>query len=574
MRCQLTRSRGKPIPNRSMPCTAAQANPSRRSAAMVVFYSLTLLLVNLGQSRVLTLHEVQYCQPAREMIESGNWLVPTLAGVPFTWRLPATSWMIALTMKLTGSQSETVVRLPGVIAGVLLALLVAGLTARWFGDRAGLFAGLMQATTIATLQLARLAEGEIHLGLSVVAAALSAFACANIDKSQRSHDGTLVEHCVLPGNRLGVSHQGLDRAGVHLLSACGAYLILSRDRRVLRFLLDPFGLAALALCIFPWSIAAYRDCPAYLEMQIANHFGRFKGELGSQGSRWFYLSAVPLKILPWTPLAALACYKLWRQGKWRDPIWVFGLCWMTPGLILLSASRFKSAHYPAPLFPPLLMAAAVQLNAYLESRPANPRRGGLLLSGLGLLGCGVAAVLLATSEIKIAAGLSGLVAVLALGIVGIAWCEHRRWLDRQLAVGFGTLWLLVAGVWIVVMPAQDSYRGNWELAHRTNQQIPTDKPVYLVELTEDQIVYYLHSRAVWLYTREQLLERLAQSDEKEVYVLTPEYVAQELAEQDQGQVLDRCETLRRSMTPRDRITLVKMPRPKGPVASSAPAPLR
>lgn len=488
---------------------------SRRSASIVVIYALTLLSINLGSSRVLTLHEVQYCQPAREMIESGNWLVPTVAGVPFTWRLPATSWMIALAMELTGSDSETVVRLPGVIAGVLLALLVAALTARWFGNRAGLFAGLMQATTVATLQLARLAEGEIHLGLSV-AAALVAFGCANID----SPSGRMTGRWLSVVFYLATGWAFLIKALIgpaFIISAVGAYLLVSRDRRVLRFLLDPFGLAAFALCIFPWSIAAYRVCPEYLEMQIANHFGRFKGELGSQGSPWFYLGAVPLKVLPWTPLATMCCYKLWRQGKWREPIWLFGLCWIAPGLILLSASRFKSGHYPAPLLPPLLMAAAVQLVYMVQS---------------------------------------------------------RRWLERPVIVGFGVLWLLVVGVWIVVMPSQDSYRGNWELAHRANERIPADKPVYLVELTEDQIVYYLHSHAVWLYCREQLIERLAQSSDQEAYVLTPEYVAQELAQQDQGQVLDRCATLRRSMQPRDRITLVKLPRPNAPVASSPPASLR
>lgn len=492
-----------------------QLRLSRRSAVIVVIYSLTILLVNLGQSRVLTLHEVQYCQPAREMIESGNWLVPTVAGVPFLWRLPATSWMIAVTMELTGSQSETVVRLPGVISGVLLALLVAALTARWFGNRAGLFAGLMQGTTVATLQLARLAEGEIHLGLSV-AAALGAFACANVD----SPSGRMQGRWLSVAFYLATGWSFLIKALIgpaFIISACGAYLLVSRDRRVLKFLFDPVGLLVLALCVIPWTIAAYRVCPEYLELQIANHFGRFKGELGRQGAPWFYLGAVPLKVLPWTPLVTMGCVKLIRQGKWRNPIWLFGLCWLTPGLILLSTSRFKSAHYPAPLLPPLLMAAAVQLMTYLQT---------------------------------------------------------RRWLDRPVAVGFGALWLIVAGVWFVVMPSQDSYRGNWELAHRANDQIPADQPVYLVELTEDQIVYYLHSHVVWLLSRDQLLERLSQSSAPEVYVLTPEYVAEALTRQDQGKVLDRCETLRRSMKPRDRITLVKLPRPNAPVASSAPAPLR
>src|SRR4029077_19650791 len=118
----------------------------------IVIFGASLLCVSLtGKTRVLTYHEVLFVQPAREMLNTGDWVIPRIVGVPDTHNPPLPSWLIALAIKLLGSDSEWVVRLPSVLASLATALMIAGMTASWFGDRAGLFAGLAQLTTYSTL---------------------------------------------------------------------------------------------------------------------------------------------------------------------------------------------------------------------------------------------------------------------------------------------------------------------------------------------------------------------------------------------------------------------------------------
>src|SRR5947208_275812 len=82
-----------------------------RSAAIVVAFSASLLLPGLGDAtRSMSYHEVLFAQPAKEMLATGNWVLPKIAGVPSTHKPPGTHWMIALVMWLTGSQAAGIVR--------------------------------------------------------------------------------------------------------------------------------------------------------------------------------------------------------------------------------------------------------------------------------------------------------------------------------------------------------------------------------------------------------------------------------------------------------------------------------
>src|SRR5262245_33017770 len=146
------------------------------AAAVIVAFGASLLLMNLGgRNRSVTYHEALFAEPAKEMLASGNWILPTFAGVASTHKPPGGHWMIALMMALTGSAAEGVIRIPAALAGVATALVVAALAARWFGSRVGLVAGLMQVTTCYVLQLGRLAECDMLLTLAVTGA-MGAFA--------------------------------------------------------------------------------------------------------------------------------------------------------------------------------------------------------------------------------------------------------------------------------------------------------------------------------------------------------------------------------------------------------------
>ena len=64
--------------------------------------------------------ESRWAQVAREMLWSGNWVVPCQQGEPFLSRPPLQSWLIAGATLVRGSMDAVAVRLPAVTATLLI----------------------------------------------------------------------------------------------------------------------------------------------------------------------------------------------------------------------------------------------------------------------------------------------------------------------------------------------------------------------------------------------------------------------------------------------------------------------
>src|SRR5262245_29014211 len=63
---------------------------------------------------------------AREMIETGDWIVPRTQGVPLFSRPPLQNWLIAVIGMVRGEIDAVAVRLPSVCAVLLTAMLIYG----------------------------------------------------------------------------------------------------------------------------------------------------------------------------------------------------------------------------------------------------------------------------------------------------------------------------------------------------------------------------------------------------------------------------------------------------------------
>ena len=108
--------------------------------------------------------------PAVHMIASGDWLVPRVGEVPYLRKPPLLNWLIAGMFKLTGGRSEWAVRLPSVLATLVLALGVVIFGQRWLGYLGGLIAAIFFLTNLAVLESGRLAELEaVYIGLTGLA---------------------------------------------------------------------------------------------------------------------------------------------------------------------------------------------------------------------------------------------------------------------------------------------------------------------------------------------------------------------------------------------------------------------
>lgn len=467
-------------------------------------YAASLDLVAID-SRTLSYHEVLYAQPAREMLASGDWIQPRLAGVACNQKPPLTTWMVASSMAIFGD-SEWAVRLPSVLAAALLAVVVAGMAGRWLGMRAGLAAGLVQATSFYVLRQARTAEADIFLCLAV-AVAMSCFATAVIDgPSGRSRRPWL------PGGfylATGLAFLVKGPIGpLFILSGCGLFAIIERDRLAWRFLLSPVGLFVLIVSVLGWPLTAYLADPAIVDDWRLHHLGRFQGDLGRK-DMFYYLYTMPAVLLPWTPLAAFGVWRAARRGWWRTPLVRLLVCWIVPGLLVISLCAFKRKHYSSPLLPPLSLATAI-------------------------------------------------------GLIDILRHHAKRW--QPWAVAFAAVWLVVAGLQWTVARQGDPYRPQSELASRIQRLVPPGESIALVHMPENQITYYLGRPMIRLDRGDGYLRSAKDGTACGQYLLAPERIVPRLEQVASVTRLDCCQP---DAPEGLRLTLIRVGQPLATLTSHA-----
>ena len=105
-------------------------------------------------------------QMARNMVQSGDWVIAHLDGVPYMEKAPLPYWLIAICYLLMGVH-DWVARIPTALAAVLLSFVTARYGAWAFGRRAGFYAGLVLATSIGLFLFTRILIPDVMLTLAI-----------------------------------------------------------------------------------------------------------------------------------------------------------------------------------------------------------------------------------------------------------------------------------------------------------------------------------------------------------------------------------------------------------------------
>jgi 4-amino-4-deoxy-L-arabinose transferase-like glycosyltransferase len=104
-------------------------------------------------------------QIARNMLDSGDWVVAHLDGVPYIEKTPLIYWTIAVSYRIFGVHDWSA-RIPVTLAAVLLVWLVYRY-GRWaFDERAGYYAGLVVATCVGLFLFTRIQIPDVMLTLT------------------------------------------------------------------------------------------------------------------------------------------------------------------------------------------------------------------------------------------------------------------------------------------------------------------------------------------------------------------------------------------------------------------------
>jgi 4-amino-4-deoxy-L-arabinose transferase-like glycosyltransferase len=320
--------------------------------ASVLVFGGSLLFALAASGKAFNYHEARYAQGAREMLESGSWLVPTIGKQPRLQKPPVLYWSMAAAMAVFGTAQEWPARLPSVLASLAVAVCLADLGARRFGRTFGLVAGLAHVSSVYVLVSGQLADPDMLLAAAVT---LGMWSFARALQDDR---GTPPQRFAIAfWTGAGIAFLIKGPIGPVLLVPAAVLAAVTAGRRdSARFFLNPVGLAVFTFLVLAWPIAAYLSYPAVVDAWRDENVARFRGELG-RSSPLFYLYTAPWMALPWTPFVVAGAVSLWKQRP-RDPVYGLLLVWLTVDFAILSLSAGKHDRYLVPVLPPLAFFAA------------------------------------------------------------------------------------------------------------------------------------------------------------------------------------------------------------------------
>lgn len=314
--------------------------PGGLTRAQGALLALAVLMPWLGYAGfpLFDLDEGAFTASTSEMFMRGDFLSTWLNGAPRHDKPVLAYWLQAASALALGF-NEWGFRLPSVAAGSAWILLVHAFTARVAGREAGVLAGVMVATSLGPLLIAKAATADALLNLCLAGAGYSAWLWLE------SRTRRWLWLC-WASMALGF----LVKGPVALVVPAGAvllYLAWARDAATARaFLLDPRAWALFLLIAAPWfTLLTLRDGPEFLAGFFLHHNAqRFSAPMeGHGGSLLYYLPVLLLSLLPFSGLLVSLAGR-WREA-WATPWMRFALLWFLLVLLLFSASGTKLPHY-------------------------------------------------------------------------------------------------------------------------------------------------------------------------------------------------------------------------------------
>jgi 4-amino-4-deoxy-L-arabinose transferase-like glycosyltransferase len=339
---------------------------------------LTLYYAGLGAVPYFQPDEGRYTEIPREMLASGDFVLPHLDGVLYFEKPPLYYWLNAAALSVFGI-SEFASRFWSATLGLLGLLPLYLLGKRAGSTRAGLLAAAILGTSPLYLALAHLTI--IDMALSVFfTLTLACFYLASVESRPQ------VRRALFYGMFAAAALTVLSKGLIGIVLPGGivfTYLLLGRRWDVLKRVPWFTGVPLFLLIAAPWHVLAAMRNPDFLWFYfVREHFLRYLTTVHDRVEPWwFFLPIVLWALLPFTALLPASLWERARPSVIRT--WAFKeaspelFCWLWAAVTILffSLSHSKLIPYILPALPPLAVLAALQLDRLLEGgRPAVATR--------------------------------------------------------------------------------------------------------------------------------------------------------------------------------------------------------
>jgi 4-amino-4-deoxy-L-arabinose transferase-like glycosyltransferase len=326
----------------------------RLSSLLLVAILPAVLLYPCRSFLLLEPDEGRYAQIPREMLDRGEWVVPTLQGEPYLDKPPLMYWLVRLSYAAFGVSEESARLVPAVCVHLtILAVYLLG--RRSVGERAAFWAAMLLAVAPGYVSVARLILLDGLLTMCVTLSVLCGFEAVRTGSLKR---GWWLAAAVASG--LGFLTKG-PISEVLLFVPLFAYAWLNGFTARVGWRAVAVFLGVVLGVNLPWYVAIYLRQPEFLRYFFWEHnVMRFLQPFDHLQPVWYYLPILLGGFLPGVVLAVPYLRGL-LQNESGDipPRSQAGGFWLLAGLwcvAFFSLSGSKLPTYILPAFPPLCLA--------------------------------------------------------------------------------------------------------------------------------------------------------------------------------------------------------------------------
>ncbi|WP_162559956.1 glycosyltransferase family 39 protein [Methylotetracoccus oryzae] len=323
---------------------------------------LIALFWGLGSYPLLQPDEGRNAEIAREMLESGRWLVPTYNGLPYLDKPAFFFKAVALSLGLFG-ETDTAARLPSALFALGTLGLVYAFCRRVYDDVTARVSLLVIATSPLFFAFARFVIFDMTLAFFVTGAILAAYRAAESDGLLKRRLYAVSAACAGAAT--------LVKGPVGFIVPTLVLWVFHAWQGSRNWWRDAFAwrnlLVFLALVV-PWFVGVslqHPDFPYY--GLVKESFQRFTTDEFRRTAPFYYYAVVVLVgLFPWSLLVPEAVVRVWQQHRDLRPADRLFVSWAVVVVIFFSLSQSKLPGY--------ILTAAVALGV-LVARLLAPALG-------------------------------------------------------------------------------------------------------------------------------------------------------------------------------------------------------
>jgi len=353
----------------------------------LLLVAAVFMLTNLGYP-LIDRDETRYAEIPREMIATGNWILPQLNFQTYYDKPPLLYWLCAISYQLFGI-SEMSARLVPALAALATLASTMFFGSRFFDRRIGLFAGgvLLLSVGFAFTSRYLLLDGVLSLFVSL--SLFTAYEAIRPSSGRsRSRQDFGLDH--VPIQFLARSATNLRLAWWIASGICIGLAFLTKGPLAIVLWLPPvFAIAWLsdahakprwwhycvlgvvaAMVAVPWFVLVHRQDPTFLiEFFYKHNVARFAGEFHSKPI-WYFVPVLLVAGHPWSFLTIPYVKFLFGRDESarsrRSPAIGYLLLWSAWCFVFFSMSKCKLPTYLLPAAPALALMIGHYLNEVLR----------------------------------------------------------------------------------------------------------------------------------------------------------------------------------------------------------------